>query len=106
MGRDPWVKADKVPGHYGVGTLFYIKNITMESINDSTFCLSSIFGITPIAFQAINEILAVKCTIHHGIVFCGVVQVLMSPDWEIVLQNVQFFVLLHVLDWDFEGMES
>ena len=45
--------AMKVSCHCGVIIVFYVKYVTLESINDSIFCLSYIFNMEPVTFQAI-----------------------------------------------------
>ena len=46
---------------------FYVKHVTEQSGNDSVPSLSHIY-ITPVTFQAINEIIALACAILYDIV--------------------------------------
>ena len=43
----------KVSCHCGVVIVFNVKYVTLESINDSIFCLFYIFDMAPVSFQAI-----------------------------------------------------
>ena len=70
------VMAVKVSSHLGVGSVLYVQNMTLESINDSILCLPNIFYIAPVAFQEINKTIALTCTVCHGIVILVVVWVL------------------------------
>ena len=45
--------AAKVSCHCGVVIVFDVKNVTLESVNDSFSCLSYIFNVAPVAFQTI-----------------------------------------------------
>ena len=50
------IVAMKVSGHCGVIIMFNVKDMTLESFNDSVFCLTYILNVAPLAFQAIYEI--------------------------------------------------
>ena len=56
-------EAGLVHGHCCVGHVFDVKNVTLESFSNSVPSLSYIFAVTPIAFQAINEIIALTCAV-------------------------------------------
>ena len=45
--------------------MIYVKDVTMESVNDSIFSLSGIFNVAPIPFQAINEITVLTFAVHN-----------------------------------------
>ena len=53
--------ASKVPCHFGVGSYFYVKDMALESTSNFISNLSYIFGIAPVALQAINEITVGRC---------------------------------------------
>ena len=48
--------------------MFNVKNMTMESINDSISSLSYIYKVVPIAFKATSQIAALTDAIPHGII--------------------------------------
>ena len=50
------IVAVKVSCHCGV-IVFDVKYMTLESIYDSIFCLTYIFSMTPVAFQAIYQVI-------------------------------------------------
>ena len=60
--------AGKVPCHYGVVSVFYVKDMALEPVNDSISSFSHILDVVPITFQTINEIIALKGTIPRGVV--------------------------------------
>ena len=43
----------KVSCHCGGVLMFNVKNITLESVSVSVSCLSYLFNVAPVAFQAI-----------------------------------------------------
>ena len=69
----------KVSGHCGAIVMFNVKDMTLESINDSVFCLTYIINVAPIAFQAIYEIVALACAFSNSLVGCVVVEVSYLP---------------------------
>ena len=68
-----------MPGHCCIVIVFDVINMTLESINDSIFCLSYIFDMATLAFQAIYEIVALAGAFGDSIVGCVVVEVSDSP---------------------------
>ena len=73
------IVAEKVPSHCCVIVMFDVINMTLESVNDSIPCLSYIFDMAALAFQAINEIVALAGAFGNGIVGCVVIEVSYSP---------------------------
>ena len=69
----------KVPHECHVGLVIYIKQITLESVNDHVFSLSNILDIATVAFQAINHITALACAMHYDIISLIAVHILNSP---------------------------
>ena len=51
------------PCHCGIVSVFDVKNVTLESINDSVFCLTYIFNVAPIAFQTVYKVIALESAI-------------------------------------------
>ena len=79
--------ADKVPDHCGVGRMLFVKNVTLESISDST-CTR----------------LLLWQKLFITVLYLLLYKFLMLPDWEILLQKyLQDFAILHALDSSFEG---
>ena len=77
---------------------FYIKDIPLDFVSDSISGLPYIFYVVaPVAFQTINEIVALEGAIPDGIIgfffflflFC---KFLIYSDREILLQNLQCFL--------------
>ena len=67
------IVAIKVFCQCGVTIVFDVKNMTLESIHDSVFCLSYIFGVAPVAFQAIYQVITLAsafsdCTVGFIVV--------------------------------------
>ena len=60
--------AVKVSCHCGVVIVFDVKYVTLESINDSTFCLSYIFDTAPVTFQAICQIITLARALSYCVV--------------------------------------
>ena len=77
---------NKVSGHCCVIVMFDVKDMTLESVNDSIFCLTYILNMAPFTFQAINEIIALACAFGHGIVGCIVIEIRHFPDWDNLIQ--------------------
>ena len=69
------IVAKEMPGHCGVIVMLNIINMTLESVNDSIPCLSYIFDMAALAFQAIYEIIALAGAFGNGIVGCVVIEV-------------------------------
>ena len=69
------IVAKKMPSHCCVIVMFNVINMTLESINDSIPCLSNIFDMAALAFQAVYEIVALAGAFGNGIVGCVVVEV-------------------------------
>ena len=55
------IVAMKMSCHCSIIVMFDIKDMTLESVNDSILCLAYIFDVAPFTFQAINEIVALVC---------------------------------------------
>ena len=53
----------KVPFHCGIVSVFDVKNVTLESISDSVFSLTSIFNVAPIWFQTVYKVIALASAI-------------------------------------------
>ena len=67
------IVAIKVSCQCGVIIVFYVKNMTLESIYDSVFCLPYIFGVATVAFQAIHQVITLASAFSDCIVgFIGV----------------------------------
>ena len=60
--------AVKVPCHCGIISVFDVKNVTLESINDSVFSLTYIFDVAPTAFQRVYKVIALASAISKCIV--------------------------------------
>ena len=55
--------------------MFDVKDMTLESVNDSILCLAYIFHVAPFTFQAINEIVALACAFSDSVVGCIIVEI-------------------------------
>ena len=55
--------------------MFDVKNMTLESVNDSVLCLAYIFDVAPSTFQAINKIVALACAFGDSDVGCIVIEI-------------------------------
>ena len=73
------IVAKKVPGHCCIVIVFDVINMTLESVNDSISCLSYIFDMATLVFQAIYQIVALAGASGNGIVGCVVIEVSYSP---------------------------
>ena len=60
--------AIKMSCHCSVIILFDVKYITLESIYHSVFCLSYIFNMAPVAFQAIYQVITLASTFSDCVV--------------------------------------
>ena len=60
-------------------TVFNVIHMTLESINDSISCLSYIFDMATLTFQAIYEIVALAGAFGDGVVGCIVIEVCYFP---------------------------
>ena len=60
--------AVKVSCYCGVIVVFDDKYVTLESINDSIFCLSYIFDMAPVTFQAIYQIITLASALSYYVV--------------------------------------
>ena len=60
--------AHKVPCYSCVRSLFTVKDVTSESINDSIYNLSHIFNVAPKTFLEINKIAVLIDSIPDGTV--------------------------------------
>ena len=58
----------KLSCHCGVIIVFDVKYVALESVNDSISCLSYIFNMTPVAFQAMYKVIAVASALSYCIV--------------------------------------
>ena len=54
--------------HCGIIIVFDVKYMTLESMYDSILCLSYIFKMAPIAFQAIYQVITLASTFGNCIV--------------------------------------
>ena len=63
----PWIQlffvVVKVSCHCGMISVFDVKNMTLESINVSVFCLTYIFNMPPVAFQTVYMVIALVSAI-------------------------------------------
>ena len=69
------IVAKKMSSHCCVIVIFDVISMTLESANDSIPCLSYIFDMATLAFQAIYEIVALAGAFGDGIVDCVVIKV-------------------------------
>ena len=69
------IVAMKMSGHCCVIVMFDVKDMTLESINDSILCLAYILNMASFTFQAINKIVALACAFGDGIVGCVVIKI-------------------------------
>ena len=69
------IMAMKMSCHCCVTVMFGVKDMTLESVNDSVLCLAYIFDVAPFTFQAINEIVALACAIADSVVGCVVIEI-------------------------------
>ena len=54
--------------------------MTLESVNDSIFCLAYILNVAPFTFQAIDEIIAFACAFSDSVVGCVIVEIGYFPS--------------------------
>ena len=73
------IVAKEMPSHCCVIVMFDVIDMTLESVNDSIPCLSYIFDMAALAFQAIYEIVALAGAFGNGMVGCVVIEVSYSP---------------------------
>ena len=69
------IVAMKMSCHCCIIVMFDVKNMTLESVNDSVLCSAYTFDVAPFTFQAINEIVAVACAFGDSIVGCIVTEI-------------------------------
>ena len=62
------IVAFKVSCHCGVAIVFDVKYMTLKSVYDSVFCLPYIFGVAPVAFQAIYQVITLASAFSQCIV--------------------------------------
>ena len=67
--------AMEMSSHCSIIVMFDVKNMTLESVNDSIFCLAYILDVAPFTFQAIDEIVALACALSDSVVGCIIVEV-------------------------------
>ena len=83
MYGDAWIGlimvAMEISGHCSIIVMFNVKKMTMESVNDSVFCLTYILNVAPFIFQAINEIVALACAFSDSVVGCIIAEVNYLP---------------------------
>ena len=73
------IVALKMSSYCSVIVMFDVKDMTLESINDSIFCLTYILNVALSAFQAIYEIVALACVFGNSVVGCIVVEICYLP---------------------------
>ena len=54
--------------HCGVIIVLDVKCMTLESIYDSVLCLSYIFGVAPVTFQAVYQVITLVSAFSHCVV--------------------------------------
>ena len=69
------IVAMEMSGHCSVIVMFDVKNMTLESISDSVFCLAYILNVASFTFQAIDEIIALACAFSNSVVGCVIIEV-------------------------------
>ena len=69
------IVAMKMSCHCCSIVMFNVKNMTLESVNDSVLCLAYIFNVAPFALQAINKIVALACAFSDSIVGCIIIKI-------------------------------
>ena len=69
----------KMSDQCSIIVMLNVKDMTLESINDSVFCLTYILNVAPFTFQTINEIVALACAFSDGVVGCIIVEVSYHP---------------------------
>ena len=74
------IVAMKMSCHCGIIVMFDVKDMTLESVNDSVLCLAYIFNVAPFTFQAINEIVALACALCNSVVGCVVIEIGYFPS--------------------------
>ena len=86
------IVAFKMSWHCGVVIVFNVKYVTLESIYDSVFCLPYIFGVGPVAFQAIYQVITLASAFDHFIVGFIVYIFFIFPDLEIFCNICRYWV--------------
>ena len=71
--------AMEMSGHCSFIVMFNVKDMTLESVSDSVFCLTYILNVAPFTFQAINEIVALACAFGDSVVGCIIAEVNYLP---------------------------
>ena len=69
------IVAMEVSSNCGFVIVFNVKYVTLESSNDSVFCLTYIFDVAPVALQTIYEIVALACAFGDCVVGCVIVEI-------------------------------
>ena len=73
------IVASKVSCHCGIEIVFDVKHMTLESVYDSIFGLTHIFGVAPVAFKAIYQVVALACALGHCVIIFVIVWVFYFP---------------------------
>ena len=69
------IVAVKMSCHCGIIVMFDVKDMTLESVNDSILCLAYLFNVAPFTFQAINEVVALACALCDSVVCCIIIEI-------------------------------
>ena len=77
----------EICSHCGIIVMFNVKYMTLESINDSIFCLTYILYVAPFALQTIYEIVTLACAFSYCVVGCIILRFVIFPDWESLVQH-------------------
>ena len=80
------IVTEKVSSHCSVIVMFDVIDMTLESVNDSIFCLAYIFDVAPVTFQAIYEIVALACALGNSFVGSIIFRLVVFPNWDSLVQ--------------------
>ena len=69
----------EMSSHCGIIVMFNVKYMTLESINDSIFCLTYILYVVAFALQTIYEIVTLACAFSYFVVGCIIVEICYLP---------------------------
>ena len=69
------IVAMEMSSHCSIIVMFDVKNMTLESVNDSIFCLAYTLNVAPFTVPAIDEIIALACAFSDSVVGCIIVEV-------------------------------
>ena len=84
----------EMPSHCGVIIMFDIKDMTLESINESIFCLTYILNMAPSALQTVYEIATLACAFSYSVVGSDLTLLCIDNQHLFLQHNAAIFIPL------------